>query len=75
MAKEESMHGNDQQNSQQDSQQGQGQINQEEAEKFHNSLRSLAQEWRQRLQDPVLRSLVQTGKVKISPLIAGLLKL
>lgn len=45
----------------------------EEAERFQQNLKTLAQQWHTRLQDPVVKKMVDSGEMTISPLISELL--
>jgi hypothetical protein len=45
-----------------------------EAEEFLQNLQKLADQWRERLKDPILQSLVQAGRVQISPLVTNLIE-
>lgn len=45
----------------------------QEADDLHNRLQKLADEWRKRLSNPVLKNMVESGQMQISPLIKKLL--
>lgn len=46
----------------------------EEANQMLAKLRQMAQEWRTRLDDPVIQSMVKSGQMQISPLVEKLLR-
>ena len=48
-------------------------VTDQEAEQFHAMLKQQADQWRQRLADPVIAAQVKAGKIQISPLVKELL--
>lgn len=53
----------------------QEEMSDQEGYQMLEALRQIAEEWRERLRDPVLASLIRSGKVQINPLVLKLLEL
>jgi hypothetical protein len=49
-------------------------VSEQEAERFRNRMHQLAQEWHQRLANPVLQSQLKEGLIELSPMIEALLE-
>ncbi len=47
-------------------------VTEQDADALHGRLKELADEWRERLKDPVTREMIKSGKLAVSPLVLDL---